>query len=77
MYYLLVRYSFIMGNQNVFYLGCIRQKRKISTKVNKLLQQRRFYLPQVTINCLACPKGVKYRRISNKQAGPSRMTSKK
>ncbi len=27
----------------------------------------RFFLPQVYINCLACPKGVKYKQVSNKQ----------
>jgi hypothetical protein len=29
-----------------------------------------FYVPQVSINCLTCPKGVKYKQISNEQAVP-------
>ncbi len=33
-----------------------------------LIPQKGFYSPQISTNCLACPKGVKYKRISNKQA---------
>ncbi len=39
---------------------------KISPKVNKLYSIERIYVPQVSINCLACSKGVKYKY--NKQA---------
>jgi hypothetical protein len=33
-----------------------------------ILPQRVFYLLQFSINCLACPKKVKCKQISNKQA---------
>ncbi len=47
------------------YLG---RYNRYSLKINNFLPQRRFYVPQVSINCLDCPKGVKYKRISNAQA---------
>ncbi len=36
-------------------------------KSKKFLSKRGFHVPHVSINCLACPKGVKYKLISNKQ----------
>jgi hypothetical protein len=47
------------------------QKQHSSPKVNKLLSTEKkkvFYIPQVSINCLACPKGVEYEIISDAQA---------
>jgi hypothetical protein len=64
---MLVRYSFILGSQNVDFLATWAEITN-SPKVNKFPFTEGFYVPQVSINCLACPKGVKYKQISNEQA---------
>ncbi len=40
----------------------------LAQKYTNYLPQRRYYVPQVSANCLACPKGDKYEQISDKQA---------
>ncbi len=67
-YCLHIWYSFILGSQNVDFFGYLGRNNKLAQKLTNFISQRRFYVPQVSINCLACPKGVKYKRISNAQA---------
>jgi hypothetical protein len=67
-YSLLVRYSFIVDSQNVDFLDCLGRNNKSAKKSTNYLPHRVFCVPLVSINCLACPKGVKYKRISIKQA---------
>ncbi len=59
---LLVRYSFILDTQNFDFLAAwaiITNQPKC-----KYHSQRDFYEPQVSLNCLAWTKGVKYKQIS-------------
>jgi hypothetical protein len=63
-----IRFFFIFGTKNVVFC-CLGRNNKLSQKQTNYPSQRRFYVPQVSINCLACPKGIKYKQISNKQAG--------
>ncbi len=47
-----------------------------NTKREHWLYLMGFYVPKVSMNCLTCPKGVKYKSISNKQAVFSFLTGK-
>jgi hypothetical protein len=57
----LIDISFILGSQNVDFLGYLGRNSRLAQKYTNFLSQRRYYVPQVSINCLACPKGVKYK----------------
>ncbi len=66
-YCLRIRYSFILGGAKVLFFWLPGQKQQSSPKSKQIFPQRRLYVPQVSINCLACPKGVEYALISDAQ----------
>jgi hypothetical protein len=47
---------------------CLGRNNTAAQKKTHSFPQRWSYVPQISINCLACPKRVKYNQISNKQA---------
>jgi hypothetical protein len=52
----------------MFLGGCLGRNNKLAQMLTNYPPQRGFYVPQVSINCLACPKGFKYKLISDAQA---------
>jgi hypothetical protein len=50
-----------------FYLAVQMLFLSALVEINKFLPLERIYTPQVSINCPACPKAVKYTSISNTQ----------
>ncbi len=56
-----------IGQSKYWFLRYLGRKTK-QPKSKITFQRVGFCVPQVSINCLASPKGAKYNRISNKQA---------
>ncbi len=54
----------------MFLGGSLCRNNKSARKRTNFLPHRGFYVPQVSINCLACCEGVKYKQISNEKAVP-------
>jgi hypothetical protein len=49
-----------LGSQNVDFLTALAENANQPSKINKLSSTEGFFVPQVSMNCLACSKGVKY-----------------
>ncbi len=55
----------------MLYFGCLGRNNKL------VFNKGDFYAQQVSLNSLACPKGVKYKRIPNEQAVHTEIRSPK
>jgi hypothetical protein len=55
----------MLGSQNVDFLATWAEITGQPKSKQIIFNRGGFYVPQVSINCLACPKGIKYKQISN------------
>jgi hypothetical protein len=53
-----------LSNQIVDFLAVGAEIRNKPKSIQITFHKGDFYAPQVSTNCLACPKGVKYKQIS-------------
>ncbi len=65
---MLIRYSFILGSQNDDFWAAWAETTNQPTSKQITFHRRDFMHHVFFMNCLAFPKGVKYKRISNKKA---------